>query len=366
MTGFHSRRALLLQGAAVFGAAAAGAPNRVTAAAVPEDCANGEAEILGQKNFRYRARRLWGCLDRRKYPVKDCHGISGDRSGRIVLLTNDTHNNLIAYTTAGGLVRAWESRFPGAHGFDIVDAHGEDQYWITDHTRRLVCVCTHEGRELFQVGPEAVRSKYPDLSRYRPTNTATLPDGDFFVSDGYGSSFVHHFDPKGRYISSFGGKGDEPENLDIPHAVWIDRRAGKPLLLICDRGHNALKWFSLSGEFLHGIDFGAMEIDDEPVGALPCNVAPFHGYRDGRFDDHLAIACLAGMVLILDGANKVVSVIGGMPPVYADGKLQQLENFNYTFNHPHDLYVDSSGAIYVAQWGSNRTYPIKLEPLESG
>ena len=368
-----SRRALLLQGAAVLTAASASAPNRTPAAPAPADGASADGEILGQGNFRYRAHRLWGRLDHRQYPVKDCHGISGDRSGRIVLLTNDTRNNLIAYTTAGGLVRAWENRFPGAHGFDIVDTQGEDHYWITDHTRRLVwitdhtrrlvSVCSPEGKELLHIGPEALRSKYADPSSYRPTNTATLPDGDFFVSDGYGSGFVHHFDPQGRYIASFGGKGDAPQQLDIPHAVWIDRRSGKPLLLVCDRGHNALKWFSLGGEFLHSIDFGALQIDDEPVGALPCNVAPFHGYRNGQFDDHLAVACLAGMVLVLDGANRVVSVIGGMPPVYLDGKLQQLENFNYTFNHPHDLYVDSSGAIYVAQWGSNRTYPMKLEPL---
>jgi hypothetical protein len=363
MTTAYSRRALLVQGAAAFTAAAASAPYGVAADPVPASCGNGDGEILGQGEFRYRARRLWGLLDHRKYPVKDCHGISEDQNGRIVLLTNDTHNNLIAYSPTGSLSRAWEHRFPGAHGFDIVHLNGEDQYWITDHTRQLVSVCTAEGRELLQVGAEALKARYPDQAKYHPTNTATLPDGDFFISDGYGSSFVHHFDPQGRYLSSFGGKGGAPENLDIPHAVWIDRRSGKPLLLVCDRGHNALKWFSLSGEFLRSIDFGAMTIDDEPVGALPCNVAPFHGYRDGRFDDHLAIACLAGMVLILDGADRVVSVIGGTPPVYRNGKLQQLENFNYTFNHPHDLCVDSAGAIYVAQWGSNRTYPIKLEPV---
>jgi peptidylamidoglycolate lyase len=364
MSGCCSRRALLVKGAAAFtAAAAASAPNRANAATVPANCGSGDGEILGQGNFRYRAHRFWGRLDHVKYPVKDCHGICCDRNGRVVLLTNDTHNNLIAYTAGGGLLRAWENRFRGAHGFDIVDHQGEDLYWITDHTRRLVSVCTPEGRELLHVGPAAVRTKYADLSNYRPTNTATMPDGDFYVSDGYGSSFVHHFDPKGRYISSFGGKGDAPEKLNIPHAVWIDRRSGKPLLLICDRGHNALKWFSLSGEFLRSIDLGAAEIDDEPIGAFPCNVAQFHGYRDGQFDDHLAIACLYGMVLILDGTDRVVSVIGGMPPVYVDGKLQQLQNYNYTFEHPHDLDVDASGAIYVAQWGSNRTYPIKLEPL---
>jgi len=82
------------------------------------------------------------------------------------------------------------------------------------------------------------------------------------------------------------------------------------------------------------------------------------------------------MILILDGADRVVSVVGsiarsasccgailGEPPVYTDGKLQRLSNFNYTFNHPHDVHVDSTGALYVVQWDSNQTYPIKLEPL---
>jgi len=55
--------------------------------------------------------------------------------------------------------------------------------------------------------------------------------------------------------------------------------------------------------------------------------------------------------------------VGGEPPVYVDGKLLPLQVFNYTFNHPHDVYVDSAGALYVAQWWSSQTYPIKLAPL---
>ena len=356
----YSRRALLGQGALVLGGLASLAGNAANVH-TPSACDDGNSEILGQGRFRYRAQRLWGRLDPYKYPVRDCHGISEDREGRIVLLTNDTHNNLIAYRKSGSLARAWEHRFPGAHGLDIVEHMGEDQYWITDHTRQVVSVCNADGAELLHVGPEALRAKYPDLTKYHPTNTATLPDGDFFISDGYGSSFVHHFDPKGRYISSFGGPGDGPEHLATPHAVWIDTRSGKPVLLICDRAHNALKWFSLDGKFLRMVDFGAMMIDDEPVGILPANVARL----SGRYKDHLAIAGLWGMILILDGADRVVSTVGGLPPVYVEDKLQQLVNFNYTFCHPHDVCVDEAGAIYVAQWGSNRTYPIKLEPLET-
>ena len=195
-----SRRSLLTQGPVALATAAASL-SRSSAWAAPHQAncpKRAEGEILGQGEFRYRANRFWGVLDRRRYPVQDCHGISGDHHGRIVTLTNHTRNNLIAYDKGGNFLAAWETRFPGAHGLDIVDHEGQDQYWITDQYRQLVSVCTAEGKELLHVSSEAVASVYPDLSKYHPTNTATLPDGDFFIADGYGSSFIHHFDPAGR------------------------------------------------------------------------------------------------------------------------------------------------------------------------
>jgi peptidylamidoglycolate lyase len=353
-----SRRSLLAKAAASVATASLMDCATPTSASVLEgpgpvknEC---EGEILGQDNFRYRARRRWGLLDRSRYPVKDCHGMAEDRKGRIVLLTNDTHNNLIAYDKSGKFLVAWETRFPTAHGLDIEDHRGEDRYWITDHDLQCLSVCSADGREMRRIGPEAVASRYPSLKDYHPTNSALAPDGDFFISDGYGSSFVHHFDPEGQYISSFGGTGNQPSNLNEPHAVWMDTRSGKPSVLVCDRGNEMLKWFSLSGELQRIV----------PVpGARPSNIAPFHGSPGGRFDKHIAVASLNGMILILDEKDLVVSVVGGEPPVYIDGKLKSLQVFNYTFNHPHDVYVDRAGALYVPQWWSNQSYPIKLEPL---
>lgn len=345
-----SRRSVLAAAPLVVAGAGAALHSHEAAAAAKRSSMAGrlEPERLGQGEFQYRADRYWGRLDRQRYPVADCHGIAEDRGGRIVMLTNDTHNNLIAYAHSGEFRAAWESRFPAAHGFDIVEHAGDEQFWITDHDRQVVSVCTPDGRELRSIGLAAVAQKYPDPTRYHPTNSATLPDGQCYVSDGYGSSFVHHFDPEGRYIASFGGEGDAPEQLRTPHAVWIDNRSSKPLLLVCDRGHEMLKWFSLEGELLKIV----------PVpGSQPSNVAPF----PGRLHDHLAVACLSGMIMILDGADRVVSCVGGEPPKYVDGKLQPLSVYNYLFAHPHDVYVDAEGALYVVQWSSNQTYPIKLE-----
>jgi peptidylamidoglycolate lyase len=335
--------------AAAGGVAAVGTHSMAHAAA-QDTGKTAVGEILGQGALRFRANRMWGLLDRARYPVKDCHGIAEDRSGRIVMLTNETRNNLIAYSKEGEFIAAWESRFPAAHGFEITNAAGEERYWITDHDRQLVSACTPDGRELFRSETAGLSRRYPDMNKYHPTNSASLPDGDFYVSDGYGSSFVHHFDPQGRYIASFGGEGAAPENLKEPHAVWIDTRSGKPRLLVCDRGHQQLKWFSLEGALLNVVDV---------PGAMPSNATRMNG----RYADHLVITSLNSMLLIIDGSDRVVCVVGGDAPVYDKGKLQSLSPYNYTFAHPHDTYADSANSLYVAQWWSGQTYPLKLELL---
>jgi len=35
--------------------------------------------------------------------------------------------------------------------------------------------------------------------------------------------------------------------------------------------------------------------------------------------------------------------------------------FNDSLYHPHDVHADSRGDLYVPQWNSNHTYPVKLE-----
>ena len=50
--------------------------------------------ILGHGKKRYRINTKWSKADAMQYPVKDCHEMIQDKKGRIILLTNETKNNV--------------------------------------------------------------------------------------------------------------------------------------------------------------------------------------------------------------------------------------------------------------------------------
>ena len=330
------------------GAASAVAAGLATTMSADAHAAPAGPEILGQGAFRYREVVGWGRLDRSKVPVEDCHAITENRDGQIVLLTNDKRNNIITYKKDGTFVAKRENRFPAAHALEFqLDRRGDELLWVTDHQMSVISLLTPDGRELKRLNPDALAAKYPDITKYHATNVAVMKGGDFFISDGYGSHYIHHFDPDWKYIATFGGAGSAPENLRQPHAIWLDTRRGTEELLVCDRANALLKWFSPKGELLRTVAV---------PGSQPSNIAPMA-------NGHIAIASLNAMILILDAQDRVVSAVGGEPPVYENGVLKLLVPFNETLNHPHDVYVDKAGAIYVAQWNSNRSYPRKFEPV---
>ena len=79
-------------------AAVVGAPWIVRGAA--------SGEVLGQGAFRYRVVPGWGQLGE-STPVDNCHGIVCDRAGNLLLLTDETKNNVIVYDPQGRLLHKW-------------------------------------------------------------------------------------------------------------------------------------------------------------------------------------------------------------------------------------------------------------------
>nr|WP_290934006.1 hypothetical protein [Haliscomenobacter sp.] len=70
----------------------------------------------------------------------------------------------------------------------------------------------------------------------------------------------------------------------------------------------------------------------------------------------------SGFVTILDKNNKVVSNLAGSTPQYQGNQIQEMYQTIKAFQYPHDVLIDDE-RMYVAQWNSGKTYPIKLEPV---
>ena len=215
---------------------------------------------------------------------------------------------------------------------------------------------SQKGRKSLLVLPWPAESgKYERADQYIPTETAIAPNGDIFVADGYGLQYILHYNAKGELLHVFGGRGEGDQFFDNAHGICLDtREAGSPTLLITARMQNKLKRFSLGGEL--------MEVIPLP-GAYICRpvVHGKHVYL-ATLVSQLPMNSGTGFVTILGPDNKVVSAPGGSAPEYDNkGKLSPLHQVLKIFQHPHDVCVDDEENLYVAQWNSGKTYPIKLE-----
>ncbi|MDP4149830.1 MAG: 6-bladed beta-propeller [Bacteroidota bacterium] len=317
--------------------------------------ANTKGKVYGHNGMQYSLDTSWSHADPQRFPVNDCHEMVQDRKGRILLLTNETHNNVLIYTTKGKLLDSWGHDFPGAHGLTLHDENGTEFLYITDTVKHQVYKATLDGRILLTIDAPFEAGIYKKAEEFVPTETTIDENGDIFIADGYGAQYIMQYDSAGKLKKYFGGRGEGDKHFDNAHGICFDRRGGRKDLLITDRTRNCFKRFSTDGELLELIRL---------PGACVCRPV-IHG-------DHLYAAVLrspdlnavgTGFVTILDKDNKVVSNIGGSEPQYSDGQLQPMRQTDKIFVHPHDVCVDRDDNLYVAQWSSGKVYPYKLKKV---
>lgn len=312
--------------------------------------------ILGHNNKRYRINTKWSQADVARYPVKDCHEMVQDKLGRIVLLTNETKNNVIIYDKSGRLIKTWGSEYPGAHGLTLFNENGDDVLFICDNNRHQVIKTTIDGRVLLTLDYPKETGQYTKADEYVPTESIIAPNGDIYVVDGYGKDFVIQYDSEGKYIRHFGGRGEGDKYLVNAHGICIDNRdKANPCLIVTSRIQNAFKRYKFDGTY----------IDTIPLpGAWVC--------RPVIKGDYLYAAVLqtnsrqgekSGFVLVLDKNYKVISSIAGNLPAYIDGKPEEMYQTVKVFDYPHDVCIDDEENMYVAQWNSDHVYPYKLQPV---
>ena len=309
--------------------------------------------VYGHNGMHYTLDTRWSKADPLRNPVNDCHEMVQDAKGNILLLTNETKNNILLFNTSGKLKKSWGHDFPGGHGLTLADENGTQFLFVTDTERKRVFKTTMEGKILLELAAPLVAGIYKSEREFVPTEVAVDDNGDFFVADGYGAQYILHYDAAGRLKGYFGGRGEGDKYLDNAHGICIDRRGKEPVLLVTDRTRHCFKRFDRAGNLLGII----------PVpGAWVCRPVIHDRYL------YAAVLCSphienkgTGFVTVIDENDKVVSNIGGSEPVYENGKLRPLSQTEKLFIHPHDVCVDRDENLFVAQWASGKVYPYKLK-----
>jgi hypothetical protein len=303
-----------------------------------EDKAGARAPILGSGSHTYECIHDWGELPA-SITYGNTHGVCEDSQGRIYIkhtvgAGSQKDDAIVVFDADGKFVRSWGAEFKGgAHGLHL-NKEGKDEFlYLADPKRHLMTKTTLEGEEIFTLGVPQESGLYNNADEYHPTNVATAPNGDFYIADGYGKSWIHQYTAEAKYIRSFGGPGKERGQTLCSHGLMVDTRGPAPVLVVADRTNRRLQYFTLDGRH---ISFVTDEL------RAPCH---FH-QRSGD----LLVPDLESRVTILDQNNKLIVHLGDGGH-YKDVRGKPREAFTPgKFVAPHSAYYDHEGNIFVVEW----------------
>src|SRR4029453_7263394 len=134
---------------------------------------------------------------------------------------------------------------------------GQEFIYLVSLFRNEFAKITTGGEVVWVKGYPEKSGIYKAKTEFKPTGMTVAPNGDFYVTDGYGANYVHRYNAKGEYQSSWGGKSTQAKEdgkFSTPHKVTIDRRGKTPTVMVTDRANHRLQWFSLDGKHLKTVD----------------------------------------------------------------------------------------------------------------
>lgn len=305
---------------------------------IASDKSGSRLPIVGTGEHQYEAIHDWGELPE-GHAYGNTHGVAVDSQGFVhikhtVGASAKITDAVVVYDPDGKFVRSWGKEYKGgAHGLHLSREGNQEFLYMCDTKRHLFAKHTLDGTELWRKWAPEECGGYTGPDDFVPTNTAVAPNGDFYISDGYGKSWIHQYDKDAKYIRSFGGKGKEPGKTDCPHGLMVDLRGDKPSLVVADRSNRRLQYFSLDGQH-------QSFVTDEMH--APCH---FHTYGDV-----MVVPDLESRVTLLDKDNKLIVHLG-QGPGYNGLRNKPREAFTPgQFVAPHSAYFDHEGNIFVVEW----------------
>lgn len=295
--------------------------------------------VMGQHNFLYEVAEGWAKLPQgMEYGYT--HGVCVDSKDNVYVF-HTGRESVVVFDREGNFIKSWGTDFEGgAHGFYLhQDSDGIEYLYMTDTRRGKMIKTTLDGEVLLELGVPEQLDFYDNERPYVPTDVCVAPNGDIYVSDGYGQYYIHQYDRRGAYLRSFGGRGSEPGKVLEPHGISINLRGNEPEIYVADRRNHRIQVFTLDGAHKSFID-GDLD--------LPCS---FY-----FFGDEVYIPDLNSRVTVLDKNNRLITHLGEDREAYLQEGWPNLPKSYYRadkFSSPHGLCVDSHGDLYVVEWISD-------------
>jgi hypothetical protein len=227
----------------------------------------------------------------------------------------------------------------GPHKIKMNPYDPEKHVWVIDDQLHVIYKFTYDGKLVMTLGTKGQRGRDGGRLFDRPTDIDWLPDGTFFISDGYGGVRVAKFDKDGTFLMDWGQAPKDPRNpgpseFNTVHSIQIskDRR-----LFVVDRGHRRIQVFDENGKFL---DMWTTGVRSSPYAHIISWADQSLWEADG-------------------GTQRIVKYDLNGKYLYGWGQLGGQPG---QLNGPHSLTVDQEGNLYVAEVFGGRVQKFKPKP----
>ena len=163
------------------------------------------------------------------------------------LIVVDAQGNIIEEWTQ------WDQTFKRPHAVYVSPYDAQKHVWVVDDHTHAIYKFTNDGKQLVQtIGTPGVPGA--DGTHFnRPTFMAWMPDGSFYVADGYNGTRVAKFDAGGAFLLDFGmagerGKETRPGYMNNVHGVAVEVETRR--VFVNDRENHRIQVFDENGKYL--------------------------------------------------------------------------------------------------------------------
>jgi sugar lactone lactonase YvrE len=176
-------------------------------------------------------------------------GVATNSKGHVFVYTRSGETRLFEFDAQGNFVKEIGAGSYGMSFAHSVRVDAQDNIWAVDEGSNTIVKYSPDGNKVLMIlgrrpDPEDQISAMPGsgsatfankpYSFSRQTDVAFDPQGNIFVSDGYGDARVVKYDKNGRFVKSVAGRGNGPLQFSTPHSIAVD---AKGMVYVGDRGN---------------------------------------------------------------------------------------------------------------------------------